>query len=127
MAYLPPLALHVAWHPEFVPGETYGEALYRRFARDPDRPLGRGLGVPVRFWTGAPTGDRLPSPAALFAEASRTAVLLLVDDSLVVDDAWCDWAEKLTTTAAKSGGAHRVFPVAFSANAAHLPPEARRL
>jgi len=84
----PPLALHVVWHPAFTAGRDLAHALYRHLSRDVHQPRFRGLGIPVFFRSlpGPGAGD-LPLPVPVDG-AEHTAVVVLVDDELVVDERW---------------------------------------
>jgi len=99
----PPLALHVVWHPAFAAGRDLAHALYRHLSRDVHQPRFRGLDIPVFFRSDpAPGSATLPVPVD---GAEHTAVVVLVDDELVVDDAWEDYLLALRGLAAVYGPA----------------------
>ena len=116
----PPLALHVVWHPAFTAGRDLAHALYRHLSRDVHQPRFRGLGIPVFFRSlpGPGAGD-LPLPVPVDG-AEHTAVVVLVDDELVVDERW--EAYLLSLLEATADGHHRLFPVALSEYAYELHP-----
>lgn len=91
--YRPTLAVHVIWHPACEDGPTYGRALFARLFEDPEDLANHGLRIPVRLWrTSAHTP---PPPVPPIDEADRAAVVVLVDDELILDDRWSDYLERV--------------------------------
>ena len=91
----------MVWHPAFAAGRDLAHALYRHLSRDVHQPRFRGLGIPVFFRSlpGPGAGD-LPLPVPVDG-AEHTAVVVLVDDELVVDERWEDY---LLTLRLATGG-----------------------
>src|SRR5262245_28119027 len=94
-AYRPPLVVYVVWHPKSVEGAALAGRIYGHLMRDPRQPSARGIGVPVYFRTSA---DPSEPPADIdFDRAHHTAVVVLVDDTMVAgwDKGWGRYVEGL--------------------------------
>ena len=115
------LAVYVVWHPKFSAGASVASSLYGLLSRDTASPLARGMGIPVLFRSIPAAGSPVPAGIPL-AEARRTAVLVLVDDELVADDAWVTYVVDLWRSTDATGGIHRLYPVRLSPNAFKLHP-----
>jgi SLOG cluster2/TIR domain len=121
--YLPLLVIHVVWHPECARGREIAEKIYTWFARDPDHPNARGLGIPVVFRSAMADGAKTPPPINM-DDAHHSIVVVLVDAKLVIGKAaWSPYITALWTDAEKSPERHRVFPVAFASSAFNLMGE----
>ena len=121
--YLPLLVIHVVWHPEFARGREMAEKIYTWFARDPDRPNARGLGIPVVFRSAMADEETTP-PSIEMGEAHHSVVVVLVDPKMVIGNAaWGPYIKALWEQAEKARERHRVFPVAFAASAFNLMAE----
>ncbi|MES2921924.1 MAG: TIR domain-containing protein [Verrucomicrobiota bacterium] len=122
-AYLPLLVIHVVWHPGFARGRDMAEKIYTWFARDPDQPNARGLGIPVVFRSAMADGEKTP-PLIEMADARHSVVVVLVDSKMVIEKAaWSPYVAALWSEAEKAPDRHRVFPVAFAASAFNLMRE----
>ncbi|HAB18876.1 MAG TPA: TIR domain-containing protein [Verrucomicrobiota bacterium] len=117
------LVIYVVWHPEFVRGREMAERIYKYFAREPEQPNARGLGIPV-FFRSEPVAGKLPAPVVM-DEAQHTAVVVLADAKMVIaGNDWSGYVAPLARDALANPARHRVFPVAFTPNAYKLFPEA---
>ena len=122
--YQPRLLLYVVWHPQFARGRELAERIYAHFARDPEKPNARGLGIPVFFRSEPAEEAATPVPIAL-DEARHTAVIVLVDPKMVIAGVdWSRYIAPLSQQAQANATQHRVFPVALTQNAYKLLPEA---
>lgn len=118
--YQPRLMIYVVWHPQFARGREMAERIYCHFARDPEKPNARGLGIPVFFRSEPAEGAATPAPIAL-DEARHTAVIVLVDPKMVIAGAdWSRYISPLSQQAQANSKRHRVFLVAFTPNAFKL-------
>jgi SLOG cluster2/TIR domain len=121
--YLPLLVIHVVWHPGFARGRDMAERIYTWFARDPDHPNARGLGIPVVFRSAMADGDKTPPPIEM-GDARHSVVVVLVDPKMVIEKAaWSAYVAALWSEAEKAPDRHRVFPVAFASSAFNLMGE----
>jgi hypothetical protein len=120
--YLPHLVVYVVWHPGNGDGMPLARALFNDLAGDPDDPTSEGVGVPVFYRTG--TGGEAVPRAIHLDKARHTAVVVLVDDNMVVDrnDGWGSYVSGLWKTTAQFDGIHRLLPVAMSKRAFNLDP-----
>jgi TIR domain-containing protein len=121
-SYKQPLVLYVLWHPKFSGGEAFANKMYRHFCSDPEKPNGRSIGIPVRFRSvQSGNGGSLPDEIPLLAE--HTAIIVLVDDELVIDREWGNYVVKIWENCAKTGSTHRLYPVALTPQAFNLNSE----
>lgn len=107
----PPLAVHVVWH-----GVDFGEPelahdVYHFIARNPLRPLHRGLGVPVWLWSNVEHARRGLAPGF----AQRTAVVPLVGPGMLLDGR--DYLDELRAFSETAGSSVRVLPVSLAEGA----------
>jgi hypothetical protein len=125
----PPLVVYVAWHPENEAGRDLARHVYTRLAHDVTDAAARGPGVPVYFRSAprpkAPAGTA-PLPIDLDA-AKHSVVVVLVDDRVVVDEAWRSYVEDLVRKVTRGESPHRIIPVALSPHAYNLPPDCARV
>lgn len=119
--YKPCLGVYVVWKPEIDAasrdqsrGLELARLIYSTFARDIQRPLNHGLGIPVFFRSvAAGTGSRTPPPIDL-EQADHSAVILLVNSAMVIDPEWGDYVSELSGRTTATAGKHRLFPVSLS-------------
>lgn len=96
-------------------------AAYTRIASDP---LSRKSGIPVIFRSvGKPGGGETPSWIDL-AESYRHAIVLLVDDNMIISREWQEYLKKINELATKKGENVRLFPVATNLNSFNLSTSA---
>jgi len=75
-----PLAIHIVTHPKFQEKELYLNRLYSTFNRNVENYLDRGLNIPLYFYD---------TPQPIVKEKyEKNFVALLVDDEMVLDDAF---------------------------------------
>lgn len=102
-----PLSLFVVWHPDFARGKEIANKLYSTFCRDIEEPLSRGLGMPVYYRS--VYADNMPIPIDI-SNASRNAIVLLIDQRYMVDDGFRTYTETLVGLVDDNT---RVYPVAL--------------
>lgn len=110
-----PFAVNVVWHPDYADGSHIASQLKHLWTTGPYREvLGeKGLNVSRRS-TSVPGS---PSPWPIDWEGSRaTAVVVLVDRSLVTQPTWMKYVSQLEEQANGRGYANRVFPVIMEAD-----------
>ncbi len=99
--YKPFFNVFVVWHPDFgkdgATGRAVAEMFYREFCRDPERPMSPAVGVPIYFRT-SQHADVAP-PSIDFNSAHHNVVVLLVDSSMVLDEAYRRFAQDLAQAA----------------------------
>jgi hypothetical protein len=119
--YKPCLNLYVVWRLEAdttdadkSQGLDLARLIYSTFARDIEKPLNYGLGIPVFFRSvAAGKGVRTPLPIDL-EQAERSAVILLVNSAMVTDQEWSYYVTELSRHVSAASGRHRIFPVSLS-------------
>ncbi len=116
-----PLTLYVLWHPDYSDGAFFANKLFNVFSRNVDDTFARTPGIPVYFRS-APVaaGSTLPRPIP-FEDADHTAIIVLVDDNMVVSDEWRGYVTGLDQAASSSAGKIRLFPVAVNFNSFKFP------
>jgi hypothetical protein len=113
-----PLNIYIVWHPNFSRGKDYANYLYSEFCRDFQKPLSRGIGIPVFFrWQSYIENKPLDID---FEQAERNAVIVLVDDEMFEDQIWTQFFKDIATNKAQN---KRIFPVALSKYAYDVVPE----
>lgn len=116
-----PLNLYVIWHPKFARGLDYANFLYSEFSRNCERPLSRGLGIPVYFRSELADSNQ---PREIdFNAAEKNAVIVLVDDEMFESPIWTQFFRKLAPGIPKNA---RLFPVAVSKYAYDVAPEIKQ-
>ena len=104
-----PLHLYIIWHPNFKRGIDYANFLYSEFCRDYQKPLSRGIGIPIFFRCVLANNNK---PLAIdYDLADRNAVIVLVDDEMFESDVWTQFFKDVTNNRATN---KRIFPVALS-------------
>lgn len=109
----PPLALHVVWHPESADGEYIGGILLDHFGSHRYMYVSGGDRVRVMFRNAIAPGAHEPLPID-WDGARTSAVLVLLDNTLVKDQSWLNYTQKLVEA---TGFRVRVIPVALEAGA----------
>ena len=120
--YQPRLLIYVVWHPTFERGQKLAENIYAHFSRDPGRTNARGIGIPVFFRSAAVSAGQVPPRIAVDA-AQHTAIIVLVDPQMVIEDGWETYVDDLWNQASAAPDRHRLFPVAFDDTAYQLSPQ----
>jgi hypothetical protein len=108
-----PLTVYVVWHPNFLRGEWFANEIYCRLCADPDKPLERAIGIPVRFRS-TPSESNKKSPDGIQFSSGRAAIVALIDDEMVVDREWKTYLIGLCQQCEKRNRLHRFYPVALS-------------
>ena len=117
-----PLIVYVLWHPAFADGEKLAKQIYSSFSRDIHNPLSRGIGIPVYFRNILDLEKKNSHPFGIdLDKAQRTAVVLMVDDNMVVDKDWRE-AVKCVNHLMKQQkkSSHILYPVAVTGNAYNI-------
>ncbi|MCB9230154.1 MAG: toll/interleukin-1 receptor domain-containing protein [Bacteroidia bacterium] len=116
-----PLTVYALWHPEFSEGKLLASNLFNTFSRDTNDPFSRTMGLPVCFRSlpGNEAGER-PLPIN-FNESQHTAVVVFVDDNMVISPDWANYVEEIARFSEGTGGKVRVFPVATGFNSFKFP------
>jgi hypothetical protein len=115
--YRPYFEIYTAFHPRCESARHLAEVLYGTFCRNPTTPEARGLGIPM-FWRAE---SREAIPVAGDERASYVAIVLLIDDQMVVDSTWEAFFGDLIPKAAAQ---HElaILPVALTRSAFQLHP-----
>lgn len=111
-----PLAVYVIWHPNFKAGKVIANELYSTFCRDTNKPLERGLGIPVFFRYLQTSNSDMPIKIEK-NNASKNALILLIDYEIFIDLGFRKYIEELTKLIDKDT---RIFPVALCKEAAEI-------
>lgn len=119
-----PLSIYVLWHPEFGEGQLMANHLFSTFTRNSSSPFARTIGIPVYFRSD-PVSNNSRTPISIpLAEAKYNAIIVLVDDHMVIDEDWREYVTQLDKEARESGGNTRLFPVATNFNSFNFPVSA---
>lgn len=105
-----PLNIYILWHPSFIEGKKYADSFFSFFCRKVNEPLTRGIGIPVFFRTGD-----CPIPIN-FDVSEHTAIILLVNDDMVIDNNWSEYTNELVNQV-KKDNKNIIYPIAFTTNA----------
>ena len=108
----PPFTLYVVWHPDFTRGYNIGNFLLDRFGSHRYRYVSGGDSVRVIFRNVAGPGSLEPLPID-WNSAGTTAVVVLLDSTLVGDPAWVHYVHNLAEQAERTGFGTRLIPVAI--------------
>jgi hypothetical protein len=110
--YKAPLAVYIIWHPGFEAGKLYAEQLYSAFCRDIEDAYASGIGIPTFFRSAVPEGSLHPIPIP-YDEAEKNALIVLVEENLILDDAWNEYIADLHKDCPFTSS-NRFYPVLFS-------------
>ena len=102
-----PLSLFIVWHPDFAQGKEIASNLYSLFCRDVEDPLSRGLGIPVYFRS--KSFNKVPISIDSL-NASRNAIVLLIDQNYFIDDNFRAYTEELNKLVDPNT---RIYPIAL--------------
>ena len=108
----PPFTLYVVWHPDFAGGENIGNLLLDHFGSHRYRYVSGGDSARVMFRNAAGPGSQEPLPID-WSSSGTTAVVVLLDNTLVGDPAWSQYVRNLADQAERTGFDTRVIPVAM--------------
>ena len=110
MTTRPLFALYVMWHPSYREGREIADRLRRHFGRDLHRAVGEERGVSVLERSEPVPGARTPLPID-WDDVEFTAVVVLVETTLVDDHEWADHVRGIAQTAHVRGIPAGFFPV----------------
>ncbi|HQX53176.1 MAG TPA: toll/interleukin-1 receptor domain-containing protein [Planctomycetaceae bacterium] len=116
-----PLTLYVLWHPDYSDGASIANKLFNVFSRNVDDTFARTPGIPVYFRSFPVAADSALPRAIPFDDADHSAIIVLVDDNMVVSDEWRAYVTGLDQAASSSAGKIRLFPVAVNFNSFNFP------
>lgn len=124
---MPPFIIYIVWHPQFQEGSTYAEFIYRTFNRNFNDPSNRSLGIPVFYRSIGASGSEDEMPRDIdSAAAQRSAVIILVDDQMVIHrEPWKDYLDGLMAMDSENGNL-RIFPIALTKNASNVNDKVNR-
>ena len=105
-----PFMFYVVWHPDYVCGAIVAESLRDHFGSDRYKRVEGGAGVRVMFRSIAVAGTEIPIPID-WDSAGTTAVVILMDSTLVADPSWVTYVRDLLREAANRDTRSMVFPV----------------
>ena len=108
----PPFTLYVVWHPDFTRGDSIGNLLLDRFGSHRYRYVAGGDSVRVIFRNAAGPDSLEPLPID-WNGAGTTAVVVLLDDTLVGNTVWVHYVRNLAEQADRTGFGTRLIPVAM--------------
>ena len=111
-----PLTLYILWHPDYSDGALLADKLFKAFSRNVDDPFARTPGIPVYFRSAPAARDSKVPIGIPFEESEHTAIIIIVDDHMVIGDEWNGYVTGLEQAAAVSAGKSRLFPVAVNTN-----------
>ena len=115
----PLFAMYVVWHPAYTAGRALADRLRQHFGRDLHRFVAAESGVSVLERSESAPGGRTPLPID-WDTAEFTAVVTLMDTTLVDDPEWAGYVREIAR-AAPAKGLHAVFfPVAMDSHALDL-------
>jgi hypothetical protein len=113
--YKSPLTLYVIWHPKYSEGKTFAKEIYAHFSRDIQKQIVyRKLGIPVFYRMDV--GDTTQPLANISLDESRhTAVIILIDDEMMIDEEWREYVDAVARNF-PDNGKHKLIPVAIRKN-----------
>lgn len=91
MHYEPPLHVHIVHATEHPHGEAWSQRLTRWLTGDRDVYAVPDANIPTSVWSGS---EKNPPPDIAWNDAARTALILLVDDTMAGSSAWRQWAAR---------------------------------
>ena len=106
----PPFEIYVVWHPKYADGEYIATRLRRHFATGRDRSIYGGTGVPVLYRNSNAPGSEAPLPID-WDHATETAVVVLIDGTLMNDHSWVQYVQRIVHEARQLGSVPHIFPV----------------
>jgi hypothetical protein len=102
-----PLSVYVLYHKDYKDGvEVYTE-IYHLLCRDAEQPLTDGIDIPVFLRTGG-NGETIPDIE--FDQSTKTAIFLLVDETMYFCSLWKNYIEKL---AGAVNNDVKIYPIAL--------------
>lgn len=115
----PFLVIYVVWHPGYNAGAQLAEVLREHFRRKLYENVAGGAGLSVIFRSASVPGSNTPLPIDV-DEAETTAVVILMERTLVGDEDWVRYVHDLVDLTEASGLRSRVFPVALDRTALNI-------
>ena len=106
----PLFALYVIWRASCRGGPDIAESLRRHFSRDLYQSVAKGRGVSVVYRSEPVPGSGTPLPID-WDDAQETAVVVLLDTTLVDDPEWVAYVGDIAQAAEAKGLPARFFPV----------------
>lgn len=116
MAFKVPLTVYIVWHPDYLEGKQIADFLYSVLCRDSSKPLIRSMGIPVYFRSTRESNRSQPIDID-FSGSEFTAVIALVDDKFILDEAFRKYIDQVSDDCNKANDKRRVYPIAISRSA----------
>ena len=107
-----PFMLYVVSHPEDTITYNIGQSLVQHFSTNRYKDVTRGATVRVQFRRKI-SKDSLRPGLIDWDLATTTAVVVLIGENFVADEAWVEYIHNIATQAESRGFNTRVFPVAL--------------
>lgn len=111
----PFFVIYVVWHPDFTDGTRIAESLREHFRRKLYANIAGGTGLSVIYRSATPPGSAVPLQINL-DDAETSAIVVLVDSTLVKDAPWVSYVQELVGRTEAAGLGHRVFPVSINSS-----------
>lgn len=102
-----PLSVNVLYHEKYNEGSIVYEKIYHSLCCNPNKPFIDGMGIPVYFTTG---GNQSNIKEIDFSRSKCTAILLLIDDEMFIDDIWRNYVKELVSTIASNDNI-KIYPI----------------
>lgn len=109
----PFITLYVAWHPDFDDGESIAKLLYNHYRRNLYENVAGGTGLSVIYRFQPLENTNVPLDID-FDGSNVTAIVMLIDNNWVADEAFVQWGKSLMDSTDQFGLGARVFPVIFN-------------
>jgi hypothetical protein len=114
--HLPPLLIHLVFHPESDDARELSREIHKALNSDSNIP---GLRIPTVF---CKENEGKPPEDQELDRAERSLVVPLADIDLNAEDDWCSFVAELWHTCAKENNNHRCIPVQLTEDAWPLDP-----
>ena len=104
-----PLSIYVLFHSKYSDGLKVYTDIYHLLCRNPEQPLTDGIDIPVFLRTG---NQDTPIPEIDFEQSDKTALLLLVDESMYCCPTWRIYIDSLISSS-KANENIKIYPIAL--------------
>lgn len=118
-----PLTVYIMWHPNFEEGYSYASKIYNIFSRDIKNPASRGIAIPILF--PSEYKDFEHKLEINFDVSERIAVVLLIDENMLIDTEWHSYVEQIYNTCEVNSN-FIIYPVALMKTAFNFPVESMK-
>ena len=104
-----PLSIYVLFHSKYSEGLNAYTNIYHLLCRNPEQPLTDGIDIPVFLRTGSKENTM---PEIDFEQSEKTAILLLVDESMYCCPTWKSYINYLIS-ASKANDNVQIYPISL--------------